>query len=270
MRKPLVSIGIATTLFLTACSSGTGSTPLEEALATERIGDDGVLAMAFVDARGIRETVGRDPVDLTQPLKPASWDDADRWAVGVVLDVVPAGSATDRVIPSTNVDWVYHGLNASVMKAPEEMREATREHTSSSDWNLQFHDELIVLQTSGVDWEPVVDESMLDTPTAQALLPCVEGAHVVSMLAASPQFVENAFATAARVDEDAQGHAWSCVWVPDGAQAYADSLESERISNVTVEGDVVRVDLTFEANEGTIPPEADHARSGARTFRPGF
>lgn len=270
MRKPLLSVGVATTLLLTACSSGAGPTPLEEALATELIGLDGYVAMAFVDARGIREIVGREPVDLTQPLNTGSWDDADRWAVGVVLDVVPSGSTEDRIIPSTNVDWVYHGLNASVMKAPEEMREATREHTSSSGWTLQFHDELMILQTSGVDWEPVVDESMLDTPTAQALMPCLEGAHVVSMLAATPQFVENAFATAARVDEDSKGHAWSCVWVPDGAQAYADSLDSERISNVTVEGDVVRVELSFDPNDGPIPPEAAHARSGAQTLRPGF
>ncbi|GAB3812868.1 hypothetical protein GCM10028820_06650 [Tessaracoccus terricola] len=270
MREPLLSIGVATTLLLTACSAGAGPTPVEEALASELIGMEGYVAMAFVDARGIRETVGREPVDLTQSLNTESWDEADRWAVGVVLDVVPSGSADDRIIPSTNVDWVYHGLNASVMKAPDEMHEATREHTSSSGWNLQFHDELIVLQTGGVAWEPAVDESMLDTPTAQALLPCLEGAHVVSMLAASPPFVENAFATAARVDEDAQGHAWSCVWVPDGAQDYADSLESERISSITVEDDVVRVELTFEANDGPIPAEAAHARSGARTLRPGF
>lgn len=266
MRKTVIP-AFAAALLLTACSGvdGVGSSPLEEALATEAMGDEGLVAMAFVDVAGIQDTVGREPVEL--PQKPeGGWDDADRWAIGAVQDFLPVGTEGLPLVPTSDVVWYYGGLRMMAVKAPPETIQASLEAAAASgqQGSVQEVDGLLVWETIGrAEWEPDGESSMLETASAQALLPCLGGAHVLTMVGADAGgslLFEYSFATAARVDEEGQGHAWTCLHVPDGAEAYAAGVEGENVTEVTVDGDVVRVDLVFENSGSPVPAEVLHAR----------
>lgn len=86
--------------------------------------------------------------------------------------------------------------------------------------------------------------------------------------------VDHAYATAARVDENAVGHAWGCIHAPGEAQAAADGVDRDSdlvtVNEVTIDGDMVRVELSLpEVSQGR-PAEAEFALSGVTMFGRGF
>lgn len=275
MRSTFLLIGLAAALSLSACS-GMSTSPLEEALASEAVGDDGTVANVFIDVRGIQETVGREPVDLTGRLDPAAWDEADRWSLGLLLEqMLPSPDGRGPAIPTSNIEWTYAGLRGWAVRAPQETIDATLELWAAQDLEgyVRVADQTMLIQTGAAPWETGFEESMLDAPLVQALLPCLEGAHVLSILGSDEPsgFYEHSFATAASVDEDAQGRAWSCVHVPDGADDFAANIEPDGVGEVTVDGDVVRVEMVVTAGgEGRLPTAAQHALSAVVTMSPGF
>src|SRR5690606_29534787 len=136
-----------------------------------------------VDVRGIQQTVGREPVDLMGQLDPGSWDEADRWSQGILLEqMVPSPDGQGPAIPTSDIEWTYAGLPGWAVRAPLETIDATLELWAAQDLDgyVTVSDETMLIRTSAAEWETDFEESMLEATAVQALLPCLEGAHVAS------------------------------------------------------------------------------------------
>lgn len=123
--KWTLPLALAAILTATGCTDPDpveSSTPLEEALGVFAA-PDGATPIGFVDAAGIRGTLGYDPVIMNDALADHQDADADlrtRWG-----SVVPAMAlqpfspdGSDPLFPTTDVEWVAYGASSVIAEAP--------------------------------------------------------------------------------------------------------------------------------------------------------
>lgn len=265
-------LGAAALASCSQISNPFARSPLDEALSMVPA-EDTLLGMSFVDFRGIREVTGVDVVPSgTRPEPDAT--DAQRWGIAFVLRSSPMTPDGTPLVDSTNVDWLIHGAQSSVVKALKDVVSAAQsKHAEPGE--VRFDGDLILIERGeeqGRTGRQVTGKSMADLTEVKALRPCLDGAQVASMAGAVLD-QKYPFLTASRVDDQGRGHAWACVLAGSDAEAHADSIRRQNkpeVGAVSVKGDVVQVEMNLTDSGGAVPEAALYGQRAVIAMSPGF